>query len=276
MSRLDPDTNRLAEHYSGADEAHRLERGIGPLEYERTRELLVRELPDTPATVLDVGGASGAYSFWLAGLGYAVHLVDIVPLHIEQAIQRSRLPGTPRLASMSVGDARSLKLADDSMDAVLMHGPLYHLTERKDRLDAIREARRVLRPDGVLLAFGVTRYASIMVGLLDGRVWKPDFVEMVREEVETGLHRRCASNSKTGSLETAFFHHPDELQGELLEGGLVHERTLGVLGPAWMAQEFDKSWADEKRRGVLLDIARLLEGEPVLGPRIMAVARKRG
>ena len=41
-----------------------------------------------------------------------------------------------------------------------------------------------------------------------------------------------------------------------------------------MMPDLDASWQDGARREVILDIARLAETEPVLGPRLVAVARK--
>jgi SAM-dependent methyltransferase len=269
----DSPTGEVEDYYKTRDEDGRLTRDIGPLELARSQELIRRYLPPSPAVVCDIGGATGAYSFWLASLGYDVHLVDLVPLHIEKAMEKSKKPGSPRLACIKVGDARDLDFPDESFDAMLMHGPLYHLVERKDRVAALEEARRVLRPGGTLLAFSITRYASTIVGLLDGRVWNPDFVDMIREEIATGQHRRCPSNPEA-SFSTAFFHHPDELQVELEDAGLITEAILGVLGPAWMARDFEQSWQDEARREVILNVARMLENEPVLGPRILAVGRK--
>ncbi|HLK56129.1 MAG TPA: hypothetical protein VKU00_06180, partial [Chthonomonadaceae bacterium] len=77
----------IVGHYNEGREQQRLASGIGRLEYARTQELLQRCLPPPPATVLDIGGGAGVYSFWLAELGYSVHLVDAMPLHIEQALQ---------------------------------------------------------------------------------------------------------------------------------------------------------------------------------------------
>jgi SAM-dependent methyltransferase len=115
----------------------------------------------------------------------------------------SRNPATPALGRARVGDARALTFGDGLADAVILHGPLYHLIQRSERLRAIEEARRVLRA-----------------------------------------------------------------------GGLEHETTLGVLGPAWMVPDLDASWADEARRQVILDVAQLTEDEPVWVPRLMTVARK--
>ncbi len=66
-------------------------------------------------------------------------------------------------------------LPDASVDAVLLHGPLYHLTDRADRIVALLEARRVLRPGGVLLAVAITSHASTIVGLVRGWVWDHDY-----------------------------------------------------------------------------------------------------
>lgn len=57
----------------------------GRLELERTQELLRRYLPGPPARLLDVDGATGAHARWLAEDGYAVHVVDLVPEHVEVA-----------------------------------------------------------------------------------------------------------------------------------------------------------------------------------------------
>lgn len=88
-------------------------------------------------------------------------------------IDRRKLedPRSSRLASLRVGDARNLEHADETADAVLLFGPLYHLTERADRMRALAEARRVLRPGGVLFAYAISRYASTIYGLRQGFMW---------------------------------------------------------------------------------------------------------
>ena len=76
----------ILAYYEKGLESERLPRAAaGRLEYLRTREMLSRHLPPPPATVLDVGGGAGVYALPLAREGYSVHLVDPVPLHVEQA-----------------------------------------------------------------------------------------------------------------------------------------------------------------------------------------------
>ena len=79
----------IADYYSHAPEESRLEHGAFRLEETRTRELIERHAPRPPAAVLDVGGAAGAYAFWLAERGYEVHLLDAVPRLVEEARRRS-------------------------------------------------------------------------------------------------------------------------------------------------------------------------------------------
>src|SRR3954454_14819286 len=126
----------MLEHYGTGLEVTRLRRPR--LEGLRSGEVPVRPLPPAPASVLDVGGGPGRYASWLAGLGYDVTLVDPVPLHVEEAAAAG--PFTAML-----GAARALEVATGSFDVVRLMGPLYHLTERADRLLALAEARRAAR-----------------------------------------------------------------------------------------------------------------------------------
>src|SRR5262245_60747512 len=139
-----PTPAQIAGHYASGYEAERLHQGSGRLDRERSRELLVRHLPPAPAVVLDVGGGPGGHACWLAARGYRVHLIDITPLHVELARQASARQSATPLASAEVGDARSLSWNAGTADAVMLFGPLYHLTDRADRVQALREAHRVL------------------------------------------------------------------------------------------------------------------------------------
>ena len=73
----------VGEYYATFPEEARLASGSSRLEFERTKDILVRVLPPAPARVVDVGGAAGAYSSWLAEHGYEVHLVDLSPRLVE-------------------------------------------------------------------------------------------------------------------------------------------------------------------------------------------------
>ena len=149
----EPLSEEIVRYYHQGKEATRLTSGIGSLELARTKELIRRFVPDPPAVIVDVGGGPGPYACWLARNGYEVHLVDAVALHVEQARQASLNQPDMPLASCTLGDARQLEFSDSCADAALLYGPLYHLVEKSDRLAALRECRRILRPGGLLTAW---------------------------------------------------------------------------------------------------------------------------
>jgi ubiquinone/menaquinone biosynthesis C-methylase UbiE len=250
----------VVDYYATFPEPSRLATGASRLEFERTKQILTRVLPPPPARIVDVGGAAGVYSFWLAALGYEVHLVDGSPRLVEEARTLNARRETPPLASLAVGDARALPQADASADAVLVMGPLYHLTEEADRLTALREAHRVVAARGVVAVAAISRYASALAGLVYKLTRDPRFVEIRNRDLATGCHV-----NDTGRIEyftTAYFHRPDDLRAELAAAGFSDVQVLGVEGIGEWLPDFDDRWADAALREELVDVARRLEAEP--------------
>jgi SAM-dependent methyltransferase len=267
---LDP---TVAEYYYRAPEESRLQQGAFVLEELRTRELIERHAPHPPATVLDVGGAAGAYALWLADAGYTVHLVDAVPRLVSEARRRSDIQPRP-LASCRIGDARALDFPDRCADIVLLLGPLYHLTEAADRARAVREAGRVLKPGGRLFAAAISRWASALDGLSRDLLQDPRFAAIVERDLRDGQHRN--PTDRIDYFTTAYFHLPNDLRGEVQAAGLILDGLYGVEGPGWLFSDITERLADPRRRADLLQVARLLESEPsVLGvsAHLLAVAR---
>ena len=261
---IDPE---IRAHYELGVELDRLERGGSRVEFLRTKELLSRHLPAAPALVLDIGGGPGAYATWLADAGYDVRLVDAVPLHVRQARERA----AERFTAVE-GDARELDDRDETYDAVLLLGPLYHLTEYDERLQALREARRVLKGGGMLAAAAISRFASLLDGLLTGHLRDGVGREMVERDLATGVHRSPAD--RPALFTTAYFHRPEELRAEIEDSGLVADGVFGVEGPGWLLGE---RLEDELVREDVITAARAIEQEPtVIGAsgHLLAIAHR--
>jgi SAM-dependent methyltransferase len=257
---------RILEFYTDDyDEAQRLHRNArGRVERLRTLELLTRHLPPAPARVLDVGGGPGVHAAELAARGHEVTLLDPVPLHRAQA---------GRYGSFTVadGDARRLTEPDGSFDAVLLLGPLYHLTEREDRLAALREARRVVRPGGTVLAAVISRHSLLLHLSARGLLSSDEAARQLAAELaESGVN-----DPETG-FTVAYFHTAEELRSEYRDAGLGDPDVYGIEGPLWplLASELVEDREDLVTAS--LRAARAAEQDPALiasSAHIMAVAR---
>ena len=168
-----------------------------------------------------------------------------------------------------------------SADAVLLMGPLYHLPEKEDRLAALQEARRLLKPGGKLFAAAITRLATLLwavtaYGEQNDLLEEEAFCEMIRRELEDGQHIP-PDNSAYRGMSRSFFHEPEELAGELMQAGFQDADVRGILGSAWLAPHFSEAWREEKRKAALLSVARLTERDPSLlslSTHLLAVAAK--
>ena len=269
-------SEKILSFYRQTQEANRLTTNTkGQLEFVRTQEIITRYLPAPPAVVLDIGGGSGPYACWLAKTGYEVHLIDPVDLHIKQAKEASDQQPEHPITSVSLGDARQLRFSAEFADAVLLLGPLYHLIDKTERLLALKEAYRVLRNGGVMVAAGISRFASMLDSFFEDRFRNPVHMDIVQNDLETGYHRNLTENLKY--FTDAYLHHPEELSAEVTEAGFQHQATLAVEGPAWLFEAFKNYWTDPDLRPVVLDLICKVEAEPSLlgmSAHILAIGTK--
>jgi len=270
---LDADRSIIEAHYARGLEADRLEvDGPGMLEFARTTEIIDRRLPPAPAVVADIGGGPGRYTAWLAGRGYRVEHRDLVSLHVEQV--RASMDGSPMVRS-EVGDALDLDLDDACVDAVLLLGPIYHLRRRADRLGALREARRIVRPGGPVFVAAISRWAPRIDGVLRQRLYGdyPVFIDAVAEVERVGWTQPLHDGSFT-----AYCHRPGPLRTEVRAAGLDVADLVSVEGPAFMLSDLAERLADPVDREVVLDSLRATERVPELlgiGPHLLVTAVRR-
>ena len=269
-------SDEILSFYRQTQESNRLTTNAkGQLEFVRTQEIITRYLPEPPAVILDIGGGSGPYACWLAKAGYEVHLVDPVDLHVEQAKEASDQQPEHPITSVSLGDARALRFSSSSADAVLLLGPLYHLIDKDERLLALSEAYRVLRNGGVIVAAGISRFASMLDSFFQDRFRTLVHRDIVQNDLETGYHRNPTED--LNYFTDAYLHRPEELSAEVVEASFQHQATLAVEGPAWLFESFKNYWTDPELRLVVLDLIRKVEAEPsILGmsAHILAIGTK--
>ncbi|MFD9041239.1 class I SAM-dependent methyltransferase [Streptomyces bottropensis] len=258
----------ILAYYERGGELTRLREGAGRLEFWRTQDILRRLLPGASARVLDVGGGTGIHAEWLAEDGHEVEVVDPVPMHVERS---GRLPGvTARL-----GDARALPAEDAAYDVVLFLGPLYHLPERPDRVRALAEAGRVVRPGGAVVAATINRFAGLNDTLRQGNYFIPERRERIDAVSGDGRHRWSPADPH---FTTAYFADPADVPGEFTEAGLAHEGQYGVEGVAWLMGGVEDWLDDPERREAVLAATRRIESEPSLlgaSGHVLTVGRRR-
>lgn len=145
--------NNGAEHEWDRHDRHRFE-------FPVTMRYLRKYLPPS-SKILDVGGGPGRYSIELTKLGHKLTLFDLAEENVRLAKKMADEQGI-RLSRTCVGDARDLSVfKDNSFDAILVFGPLYHLNREEDRKKVIEEALRVLKPGGILAGAFISHYAPL-------------------------------------------------------------------------------------------------------------------
>jgi 2-polyprenyl-3-methyl-5-hydroxy-6-metoxy-1,4-benzoquinol methylase len=96
--------------------------------------------------ILDIGAGAGEYSLYFANKGYRVNAVELADKNVEEF--RKKITHN---IDLKQGNALDLSdFEEETFDIVLLFGPLYHLHDEKDRNTAIREAKRVMKKDGIL------------------------------------------------------------------------------------------------------------------------------
>ena len=146
----------IEQHYNKHPEDLRLQRRHGIVEFETTMHHLHRFL-QPGQMVLDIGAGTGRYASALMAEGYRVKAVELVRRNIEVFRQRESE------ADVVQGDARDLSfLPDATADVTLLLGPLYHLVGDGEKVRALREARRVTKPGGLIFVAYLMNEYSIL------------------------------------------------------------------------------------------------------------------
>ncbi|TMM31280.1 class I SAM-dependent methyltransferase [Polaribacter aestuariivivens] len=273
MSKKQLITKQLEDFYNKASEETRLDSGMGFFEFERIKSLIERHIKKPNSTIIDVGGGTGKYSEWLSEKDHKVHLIEPVEKHIKLA--KKRADKLKNKFSVTLGESRNLPYENDIADLVILHGPLYHLQKKEDRLQTINEAKRVLKKGGIILGFAINSSASTVAGLMQGLIHKKPFLEMCKTELTSGIHN--PPKEFPWLLADGFYHKPKQLKKEFTTQNLEIINLFAVEGMIWLDNEYFANMLNPKKKATLLELLKTTElDESVLAfsPHMMLVARK--
>ncbi len=203
--KADMDTvARIRSFYDESVESEwsRLEKGF--FEFEINKRFMDRYIKPGDK-VLDVGGGPGRYSLHLAARGVDVTLVDLSEGNVLFAKEKAIQEGVPLHAVQ--GDARRLDdVVTESYDAILLMGPLYHLLNETDRVQAVEACLGRLKPGGVLFAAFISMTAAMIFAARE-------LPESILWEGEQPFYRKLlAGEDYAGPAFTyAYFIAPDYL-----------------------------------------------------------------
>lgn len=269
------DDAAVKAYYDLDKERDRLDVGVGRVEFLRTIEVVSRTLPAAPSTVADIGGGPGRYTDHLLAAGHAVVHRDLVDGHVEQLLARHPAGSdTGAALDTAVGDARLLDLADGSVDAVLLLGPIYHLVDEDDRRAALVEAKRVVRPGGPIYVAAISRRSVLLDGILMKRIdlVQPQVLDLLDGVATTGVLPPLFEGSFNGYL-----HEPEQFRWELIGAGLEVESLVNLEGVAANLTDLEQRLDDPEEMERLLLVLRAVESAPDVlgvGPHLLATARR--
>ncbi|MDO5316894.1 MAG: class I SAM-dependent methyltransferase [bacterium] len=273
--------NEIYDFYNNGAEIGRLERGLGIVEFHRTKEILSRYI-ESGKVIYDIGGGIGMYAAWLAKKGNEVHLIELAENAVEYA-KANMMQDCQFIAE--TGNALQVNRPDESADVVLLMGPQYHLRDRGERLQSLREAFRMLKKGGLLVAAAISKFSSMTWALsvygekknqnLMEFLDDPVFFNMIKGEMTTGDHIRPAEYPRF--IAESYFTISEEMKSEITEVGFAVDKAIAVEGCIWFTPHLAEKWEDKASRERLLDIVRLTESEPEMmgmSPHFLVVSRK--
>ena len=139
----------LEAYYNSRDENARLLSNFGRVEYLTTMRY-IQQYVKPGNRILEVGAGTGRYSIALARSGHQVTAVELIQHNID--VFKGQLTEKDDI-DIRQGNAMDLSaFQNDSFDAVLLLGPLYHLYNEADKCAVLNEAKRVVKPEGVIFA----------------------------------------------------------------------------------------------------------------------------
>jgi SAM-dependent methyltransferase len=217
--------NQLEEYYNKFNEEKRLNSRHGRVEYLTSMKYIHEWLdtlsPKSPGDalrIIDIGAGTGRYSVPLAEEGYDVTAVELVRHNL------GILKAKGSAVKAYEGNAMKLKrFADDSFDAALLFGPMYHLHAEEEKLAALREAKRVVREDGIIfVAYIMNEYSVVQYAFKERHIL---------EALEQGMLDE-SFHTKKNANELYSFMRIEDIDRLNEKAGLTRQKIIAADGAA--------------------------------------------
>ena len=171
----------LDDYYSHFNEDGRLKTKHGLVEFTTNIKYINEILNDDKSkTILDIGAGTGAYSIYFDQLGYQVTAVELVQHNIDVFKKKQSN------VNILKGNALDLSMfKDNTFDVTLLFGPMYHLLTEEEKIQALKEAKRVTKKGGhIFVSYYMNDYAIITYGFI-----KKHIIEAINnKQVDDNFH----------------------------------------------------------------------------------------
>ncbi|WNB91492.1 class I SAM-dependent methyltransferase [Bacillus sp. NEB1478] len=217
--------NSIIDYYTGFGEREWTRLDREPLEYIINFHYINHYLPKI-GHILDNGAGPGKYSIALAQKGYQITLTDLTPKLVSIAEEKAMEHGViDSFEGFYVENAQNLsRFNDEIFDASLMLGPLYHLQNEDERINAVNELHRVTKKDGLVFVAFRSRSNHSMLSLIHPKHWRPnDNMDSINDFYCTGRF----THSDEGRFTGAYFFNIDEINPFMESKGF---ETLDLIG----------------------------------------------
>lgn len=159
----------LINYYNKFNEDKRLNSRHGQIEFITTMKYINQYLETMKnPKIIEIGAGCGRYSIAIAEKNYDVTALELVKHNLKVIEKKSSKVKTV------LGNAVDLsKFKDESFDVVLLLGPMYHLITKEEKIKALKEAKRILKKNGIMfVAYCMNEYAVLIHGFRDNNILK--------------------------------------------------------------------------------------------------------
>jgi ubiquinone/menaquinone biosynthesis C-methylase UbiE len=257
------DFEKVKAYYDVFNEWGRLDASEGKLEFDLSMPILTSKLPAN-AELLDLGGGPGRYTIELAKLGHTLHLADLSQTLLDKAraiIDEHNIPNVKSITQVNATDLSCYK--DASFDAVLLFGPLYHLTSKSERKSCIKEVYRVLKPNGLVFAAFIP-YLSGAVGVASRMFYFPDqvSVDTLNRVFDIGVF----NNNADKGFQEGYYPSSTALVSLFKELGFHKVLVRSIRGWGYSREEhiYKLKTEDPKRFDAVIDLLNQTADNPAI------------